>query len=140
MLLLQKRDPGRVFVLGERLSYILLPGLRTQDEAAEDPPDGRQGRLRGRLRALLAEQAAQAPGGDPDHLPHPHSPPGRCLWIPQLGYQIASWVTCISTVCVHVSMAILLAYSVPIYVMKRGIPMPQQVSSQTGIAIPGHNP
>ena len=34
---LQKRDPGRTFVLGERLSYILLPGLRTQDEAAEDP-------------------------------------------------------------------------------------------------------
>ena len=33
----QKRDPGRTFVLGERLSYILLPGLRTQDEAAEDP-------------------------------------------------------------------------------------------------------
>ena len=24
-------------MLGERLSYILLPGLRTQDEAAEDP-------------------------------------------------------------------------------------------------------
>ncbi len=37
MLHLQKRDPGRIFVLGERLSYILLPGLRTQDEAAEDP-------------------------------------------------------------------------------------------------------
>lgn len=34
---MQKRDPGRNFVLGERLSYILLPGLRTQDEAAEDP-------------------------------------------------------------------------------------------------------
>ena len=24
-------------MLGERLSYILLPGMRTQDEAAEDP-------------------------------------------------------------------------------------------------------
>ena len=24
-------------MLGERLSYVLLPGMRTQDEAAEDP-------------------------------------------------------------------------------------------------------
>jgi hypothetical protein len=29
---LQKRDPGRTFVLGERLSYVLLPGMRTQDD------------------------------------------------------------------------------------------------------------
>lgn len=34
---MQQRDPGRSFVLGERLQYVLLPGLRTQDEAAEDP-------------------------------------------------------------------------------------------------------
>ncbi len=34
---LQQRDPGRTFVLGERLSYVLLPGTRTQDDAAEDP-------------------------------------------------------------------------------------------------------
>ncbi len=34
---LQQRDPGRTFVLGERLSYVLLPGARTQDDAAEDP-------------------------------------------------------------------------------------------------------
>lgn len=33
----QQRDPGRTFVLGERLSYVLLPGARTQDDAAEDP-------------------------------------------------------------------------------------------------------
>ncbi|KAL0056285.1 hypothetical protein WJX82_009537 [Trebouxia sp. C0006] len=44
---LQQRDPGRSFVLGERLQYILLPGLRTQDEAAEDP-----------LTAVLAGQQA----------------------------------------------------------------------------------
>lgn len=36
-LALQQRDPGRTFVLGERLSYVLLPGARTQDAAAEDP-------------------------------------------------------------------------------------------------------
>ena len=35
--LLQQRDPGRTFVLGERLQYVLLPGATTQDEAAEDP-------------------------------------------------------------------------------------------------------
>lgn len=34
---LQKRDPGRTFLLGERLGYVLLPGCRTQDEAAEEP-------------------------------------------------------------------------------------------------------
>ena len=34
---LQKRDPGRSFVLGERLLYVLLAGARLQDEAAEDP-------------------------------------------------------------------------------------------------------
>ena len=33
----QARDPGRTFVLGERLSYVLLAGARLQDEAAEDP-------------------------------------------------------------------------------------------------------
>ena len=27
---LQQRDPGRSFVLGERLQYVLLPGFRTQ--------------------------------------------------------------------------------------------------------------
>ena len=27
---LQQRDPGRNFVLGERLQYVLLPGFRTQ--------------------------------------------------------------------------------------------------------------
>ncbi len=36
-ILLQQRDPGRTFVLGERLQYVLLPGAATQDEAAEDP-------------------------------------------------------------------------------------------------------
>lgn len=44
---MQQRDPGRSFVLGERLQYVLLPGLRTQDEAAEDP-----------LTAVLAGQQA----------------------------------------------------------------------------------
>ncbi|KAK9805765.1 hypothetical protein WJX73_007272 [Symbiochloris irregularis] len=34
---LQKRDPGRTFVLGERLLYVLLAGERLQDDAAEDP-------------------------------------------------------------------------------------------------------
>ncbi|GIL72478.1 hypothetical protein Vretifemale_2820 [Volvox reticuliferus] len=34
---LSHRDPGRRFLLGERLSYVLLAGPRTQDEAAEDP-------------------------------------------------------------------------------------------------------
>ena len=34
-------------MLGERLQYVLLPGLRTQDEAAEDP-----------LTAVLAGQQA----------------------------------------------------------------------------------
>ena len=34
---LQQRDKGRSFVLGERLQYVLLPGERLQDEAAEDP-------------------------------------------------------------------------------------------------------
>jgi hypothetical protein len=28
---------GRTFLLGERLSYVLLSGARLQDEAAEDP-------------------------------------------------------------------------------------------------------
>lgn len=44
---LQQRDAGRSFVLGERLQYVLLPGQRTQDEAAEDP-----------LTAVLAGQQA----------------------------------------------------------------------------------
>lgn len=44
---MQQRDPGRSFVLGERLQYVLLPGMRTQDEAAEDP-----------LTAVLAGQQA----------------------------------------------------------------------------------
>ena len=35
--LVQQRDPGRTFVLGERVSYVLLPGAGTQDERAEDP-------------------------------------------------------------------------------------------------------
>ena len=34
---MQQRDKGRSFVLGERLQYVLLPGERLQDEAAEDP-------------------------------------------------------------------------------------------------------
>ncbi|GIL43516.1 hypothetical protein Vafri_1224 [Volvox africanus] len=34
---LSHRDPGRRFSLGERLSYVLLAGARTQDDAAEDP-------------------------------------------------------------------------------------------------------
>jgi len=34
---LQQRDKGRSFVLGERLQYVLLPGERLQDDAAEDP-------------------------------------------------------------------------------------------------------
>lgn len=34
---MQKRDPGRTFVLGERLLYVLLAGIRLQDDAAEDP-------------------------------------------------------------------------------------------------------
>ncbi len=33
----QQRDPGRSFVLGERIAYVLLPGPATQDEAAEEP-------------------------------------------------------------------------------------------------------
>ena len=37
VLCVQQRDGGRSFVLGERLQYVLLPGTRTQDEAAEDP-------------------------------------------------------------------------------------------------------
>ena len=44
---LQQRDVGRSFVLGERLQYVLLPGQRTQDEAAEDP-----------LTAVMASQQA----------------------------------------------------------------------------------
>ena len=35
--LVQQRDSGRNFVLGERVQYVLLSGHRTQDEAAEDP-------------------------------------------------------------------------------------------------------
>lgn len=34
---LTQRDPGRKFVLGERLQYVLLTGMRLQEEAAEDP-------------------------------------------------------------------------------------------------------
>ncbi|KAG2436758.1 hypothetical protein HXX76_006282 [Chlamydomonas incerta] len=34
---LSGRDPGRRFLLGERLRYVLLAGARNQDEAAEDP-------------------------------------------------------------------------------------------------------
>jgi len=34
---LTQRDPGRSFVLGERLQYILTSGHKLQDEAAEDP-------------------------------------------------------------------------------------------------------
>lgn len=34
---LVQRDPGRTFVLGERLAYVLLAGAAKQDEAAEDP-------------------------------------------------------------------------------------------------------
>jgi DNA polymerase delta subunit 1 len=33
---LQKRDPNRSFVLGERLQYVLLPGKRTQDEVGRN--------------------------------------------------------------------------------------------------------
>ncbi len=32
---LQQRDPGRSFVLGERLQYVLLPGFRTQVHRAQ---------------------------------------------------------------------------------------------------------
>jgi len=32
---LQQRDPGRSFVLGERLQYVLLPGFRTQVHLAQ---------------------------------------------------------------------------------------------------------
>lgn len=34
---LSQRDPGRSFVLGERLQYVLISGHELQDEAAEDP-------------------------------------------------------------------------------------------------------
>lgn len=34
---LVQRDPGRVFVLGERLRYVLLSGMAKQEDAAEDP-------------------------------------------------------------------------------------------------------
>lgn len=34
---LKERDPGRTFVLGERLQYVLLAGHKKQDDAAEDP-------------------------------------------------------------------------------------------------------
>ncbi|KAL4424029.1 hypothetical protein ABPG75_001330 [Micractinium tetrahymenae] len=34
---LNQRDPGRTFVLGERLQYVLLAGHKKQDDAAEDP-------------------------------------------------------------------------------------------------------
>ncbi|KAF8067421.1 POLD1 [Scenedesmus sp. PABB004] len=34
---LSQRDPRKRFVLGERLSYVLLAGAKTQDDAAEDP-------------------------------------------------------------------------------------------------------
>ena len=34
---LSRRDPGRCFVLGERIQYVLTAGHRLQDEAAEDP-------------------------------------------------------------------------------------------------------
>lgn len=34
---LVQRDPGRVFVLGQRLRYVLLSGLAKQEDAAEDP-------------------------------------------------------------------------------------------------------
>jgi hypothetical protein len=34
---LAQRDPGKKFLLGERLSYVLVAGARTQEEAAEDP-------------------------------------------------------------------------------------------------------
>jgi DNA polymerase delta subunit 1 len=34
---LAQRDPGRRFVLGERLGYVLLAGHKRQEDAAEDP-------------------------------------------------------------------------------------------------------
>jgi len=34
---LTQRDPGRSFVLGERLQYVLTSGHKLQDDAAEDP-------------------------------------------------------------------------------------------------------
>ena len=34
---LSQREPGRSFVLGERLPYVLLAGHRLQEDAAEDP-------------------------------------------------------------------------------------------------------
>lgn len=34
---LSQRDPGRSFVLGERLQYVLTAGHKLQDDAAEDP-------------------------------------------------------------------------------------------------------
>eukprot|EP00879_Flechtneria_rotunda_P007699 GHRR01008072.1.p1 GENE.GHRR01008072.1~~GHRR01008072.1.p1 ORF type:complete len:781 (+),score=286.21 GHRR01008072.1:379-2721(+) len=34
---MSRRDPDKKWLLGERLSYVLLAGARTQDEAAEDP-------------------------------------------------------------------------------------------------------
>ncbi len=34
---LAQRDPGRTFVLGERVPYVLLQGSVKQEDAAEDP-------------------------------------------------------------------------------------------------------
>ncbi|KAL4859641.1 DNA polymerase delta catalytic subunit [Chlorella vulgaris] len=46
---LSQRDPGRTFVLGERLPYVLLAGEKLQEDAAEDPltaaKAGREGDL-----------------------------------------------------------------------------------------------
>ena len=46
----QQRDPGRSFVLGERISYVLLPGPVTQDEAAEEPLAAAKAGLQVRMR------------------------------------------------------------------------------------------
>eukprot|EP00887_Chlorella_sp_A99_P005178 scaffold1.g5178.t1 len=63
---LKERDPGRLFVLGERLPYVLMAGEKKQDDAAEDPlavaREGRQGGANFELRARPRAARGAGPG------------------------------------------------------------------------------
>lgn len=87
---LQQRDPGRTFVLGERLQYVLLPGARTQDEGAEDPLTAAKQQRHGDaelywknkllrpLSEIFATCLSQADLKVRTAFSHPHS---SCCWV-----------------------------------------------------------
>lgn len=59
---LMQRDPGRTFVLGERLPYVLLAGTEKQDDAAESPLVALRRRLRPNLALYWTNKMSRALG------------------------------------------------------------------------------